>query len=443
MQAHINYVYMNYFWNISIGTYLFLLLAILQTSWYGVMELVKRCPLMSCTECSQQCWLCVSTQMEIQGIIGATFHYCKIRSQKRPCSATSSYNFGTIQGFVMQGVLMFQPKNARFGIEFKVIACTDTNYVIAFEMYCGKQDGPEYKTDKDGTMTDKLVLRLLSQVTENFKWDKNKKEVVLYLDNGYTSARLVQQLAAMGIRVCGTIQSTRMGLTKVQKAQLNDMQKKDFKVVREVPREMLKDTPDASVVIYQRDLETKPVRFVYTTPEKTDTVDQTALIKVKNSHGRDIERTVVAEEYNHSYFTIDKFDQSLSYVRFIHKTKKWSNRVFVFLLQTAIFNSFVVFNLQNPESKCKIQDFYIWLACELRNQARNHRILYLKRHKLYERDKINRIIRAHSVKPFQAPKVTRGVCGLCYKKGSSCFCKVCNSHYCRECKYLHIQDHLQ
>ncbi|CAL6009215.1 Hypothetical_protein [Hexamita inflata] len=102
MQAHINYVYMNYFWNISIGTYLFLLLAILQTSWYGVMELVKRCPLMSCTECSQQCWLCVSTQMEIQGIIGATFHYCKIRSQKRPCPATSSYNFGTIQGFVMQ-----------------------------------------------------------------------------------------------------------------------------------------------------------------------------------------------------------------------------------------------------------------------------------------------------------------------------------------------------
>ncbi|CAL6016469.1 Transposase_IS4 [Hexamita inflata] len=34
---------------------------------------------------------------------------------------------------------VFNPmKPARFGIEFKVIACTDTNYVIAFEMYCGK-----------------------------------------------------------------------------------------------------------------------------------------------------------------------------------------------------------------------------------------------------------------------------------------------------------------
>ncbi|CAL6094165.1 piggyBac_transposable element-derived protein [Hexamita inflata] len=123
-------------------------------------------------------------------------------------------------------------KPARFGIELKVIACTDTNYVICFEMYCGQQDGPEYKTDKDGTLTDndKLVRRLLSQVMELNKRGKNDKQMVLYLDNGYTSTRLVQQLDAINVRVCGTIQSTRMGLTQVQKAQLDDMQKKISKL---------------------------------------------------------------------------------------------------------------------------------------------------------------------------------------------------------------------
>ncbi|CAL6005548.1 Transposase_IS4 [Hexamita inflata] len=50
---------------------------------------------------------------------------------------------------------VFNPmKPARFGIDFKVIAQTDFGYVIGFEMYCGKQEGSEYKTDKNGTMTD-------------------------------------------------------------------------------------------------------------------------------------------------------------------------------------------------------------------------------------------------------------------------------------------------
>ncbi|CAL6015464.1 Transposase_IS4 [Hexamita inflata] len=110
---------------------------------------------------------------------------------------------------------VFNPmKPARFGIDFKVIAQTDFGYVIGFEMYCGKQEGSEYKTDKNGTMTDKLVFRLLSKVMDHVQWERKDKQMVLYLDNGYTSARLAQQLASSGIRVCGTIQSTRMGLSK-------------------------------------------------------------------------------------------------------------------------------------------------------------------------------------------------------------------------------------
>ncbi|CAL5971772.1 Transposase_IS4 [Hexamita inflata] len=43
---------------------------------------------------------------------------------------------------------IFNPmKPARFGIDFKVICNTQNGYVVCFEMYCGKQDGSEYKTD--------------------------------------------------------------------------------------------------------------------------------------------------------------------------------------------------------------------------------------------------------------------------------------------------------
>ncbi|CAL6093200.1 PiggyBac_transposable element-derived protein [Hexamita inflata] len=65
---------------------------------------------------------------------------------------------------------------------------------------------------------------------DQVEWDKGK--MVLYMDNGYNSVRLTQELANHNIRLCGTIQSTRMGLSRDEKTQLNDLQKKDFKVVR-------------------------------------------------------------------------------------------------------------------------------------------------------------------------------------------------------------------
>ncbi|CAL6027760.1 Hypothetical_protein [Hexamita inflata] len=136
--------------------------------------------------------------------------------------------------------------------------------------------------------------------------------------------------------------------------------------------------------------------------------------------------------------------EHLNRVKFVHKTRKLSNRIFMLLLQISVFNSFLVFKSQNPKVVCSIKDFYFWLASELRNQAKYHRIRYLSRHGNYDLPKIQKIIRSHSVKGIKANKVTRRQCALCFKKHISCqHCRACDSFYCKECSAVHIDDIIQ
>ncbi|CAL6056089.1 PiggyBac_transposable element-derived protein [Hexamita inflata] len=134
--------------------------------------------------------------------------------------------------------------------------------------------------------------------------------------------------------------------------------------------------------------------------------------------------------------------EHLNRVKFVHKTRKLSNRIFMLLLQISVFNSFIVFKSQNPTVVCSIKDFYFWLASELRNQAKYHRIFILKKEGEYDQPKIQRIIRMHSVKGIKHRKITQSNCVLCFKY-ASCYCKACNYFYCKQCSVAHVDDILQ
>jgi hypothetical protein len=55
-------------------------------------------------------------------------------------------------------------------------------------------------------------------------------------------------------------------------------------------------------------------------------------------------------DYNTHMRGVDTADQYLAYYSFIHKTVKWPKKVFFYLLQCALFNSYVVFTKSNPNS---------------------------------------------------------------------------------------------
>ena len=54
---------------------------------------------------------------------------------------------------------------------------------------------------------------------------------------------------------------------------------------------------------------------------------------------------------------VDTADQYLAYYAFIRKTVKWPKKVFFYLLQCCLFNSYVTFSKNNPNSRKSFLDF--------------------------------------------------------------------------------------
>jgi hypothetical protein len=56
---------------------------------------------------------------------------------------------------------------------------------------------------------------------------------------------------------------------------------------------------------------------------------------------------------------VDTADQYLAYYPFICKTVEWPKKVFFYLLQCALFNSYVVFTKSNPNSHKSFLDYLV------------------------------------------------------------------------------------
>jgi hypothetical protein len=56
-------------------------------------------------------------------------------------------------------------------------------------------------------------------------------------------------------------------------------------------------------------------------------------------------------DYNSHMHGVDTADQYLAYYPFIRKTVKWPKKVFFYLLQCCLFNSYVTFSKNNPNSR--------------------------------------------------------------------------------------------
>ena len=62
-------------------------------------------------------------------------------------------------------------------------------------------------------------------------------------------------------------------------------------------------------------------------------------------------------DYNTYMQGADTADQYLAYYPFIHKTVTWPKKVFFYLLQCCLFNSYVTFSKNNPNSHKSFLDF--------------------------------------------------------------------------------------
>ena len=74
---------------------------------------------------------------------------------------------------------------------------------------------------------------------------------------------------------------------------------------------------------------------------------------------------------------VDTADQYLAYYPFNRKTVKWPNKVFFCLLQCCLFNSYVTFSKDNPNSRIPFVDF---MSDITENLIHTHQIVYHHHH---------------------------------------------------------------
>ena len=86
------------------------------------------------------------------------------------------------------------------------------------------------------------------------------------------------------------------------------------------------------------------------------TIHQAGFVGVERRNnapgGREnVEQPIAIVEYNHYMGGVDRGDQLLSYYGFAHRTRKWWRRVFFFLLDTAVVNSYILYTEEHPNKK--------------------------------------------------------------------------------------------
>ena len=96
--------------------------------------------------------------------------------------------------------------------------------------------------------------------------------------------------------------------------------------------------------------------------------------KAKNNVEQQIEKPTVICDYNRHMGGVDVSDQYVSSYSFIRKSKKWWRKMFFWLLEVAVVNSFILYNLnieRNQKSKLSHKKYRLQLIKSLVGDVRN------------------------------------------------------------------------
>ena len=138
----------------------------------------------------------------------------------------------------------------------------------------------------------------------------------IFMDNFYTSVKLLQDLLAIGLHVCGTVRANRKGLP-------------------------------TTLLTYSIWVDTKPVLTLsnYHSPEQMGFVSQ----RGASGQRERVPVPAVLESYQQNMKGVDLMDKMVGYYMLHHRSKKWWRRIFFPLLATSVHNSYVVAKDTYPE----------------------------------------------------------------------------------------------
>uniref|UniRef100_A0A803K7T6 PiggyBac transposable element-derived protein domain-containing protein n=1 Tax=Xenopus tropicalis TaxID=8364 RepID=A0A803K7T6_XENTR len=246
---------------------------------------------------------------------------------------TPSQNIGVIKGRLR--FRQFIPsKRSRYGMKFYKLCESSTGYTSYFMLYEGKDthlDPPGCPTEltASGKIVWELITPLLGQGYH------------LYMDNFYTSIPLFRALHTLDTPACGTVNHKRKGLPR----ELLDKKLKRGEVQALRSNELL-------AIKYS---DTKVVLML------TTIHDETLIIQHRSGGRPSKTKPLCSKEYSKHTGGVDKTDQIQNYYDATRKTRAWYKKAAIYMIQMALYNSYVVYKAAVPGPRLSYYNYLLQL----------------------------------------------------------------------------------
>lgn len=231
---------------------------------------------------------------------------------------------------------MYNPqKPTKWGLRVYVLADSQTGYVSVILPYYGTPT-TQSLIRPDLAFTARVVLQLCTTLLET----TNGNGYHLYTDRFYTGYDLAQELLTMGIHTTGTVMANRKGLPKQIK------KNKKLKITKHDVLAFRKD--DNTMVLCWKD---KRNVFLLSTLHNPSTV----LVNRKITRGvpEEFQKPVAIVDYTANMGAVDRADHYCASYGFTRKSIKWWRKMFFWLLEVAIVNSFLLCNMNRVREGLK------------------------------------------------------------------------------------------
>ena len=241
-------------------------------------------------------------------------------------------------------------KPAKWRLRVFVLSDSDNGYISCFKPYFGKTT-TESLPSSDKPFTTRIVLHLVDQLL-------NKTSGVgyhVYTDRYYTSVLLAKELLQRQIYLIGTIQKNRVGLPReVKQLKLRNLQWKAYR------------HSDDLMALGWKD---KRLVLMLSSWYNADTTLHHRWVKGKEE---EIKKPCVIIDYTSQMGGVDRSDHYCASYSFTRKTLRWWRKLFFWLLEISVVNSFITFSeiygIQNARQLRHRNNLIVQLVGNVRNK---------------------------------------------------------------------------
>ena len=225
------------------------------------------------------------------------------------------------------GFKQYMPaKPTKWGIKMFSLCESLTGYLYDFDVYTGKD--ATAPGEKGKGLSYKIVKALCNSIIGH--WCR------VVFDNWFTGIEILEYLKSVAVHACGTVRANRKGLPK------NLIGKKLGKLGKHVYKIAQK-----GVLLFVAWKDTKVVNFLsnFHNPGDTGHVSR----KDDNRQTKIIKVPQVVDDYQLYMRGVDKMDQMVSYYLLTLRGNKWWRRLFFYLFQVSLHNTYVFAKSAAPD----------------------------------------------------------------------------------------------